>query len=229
MARIVYSALVTSIRGSIGGTTFQNNAYGFTIKNKPNVIRPNTPNQELRKLALSRAVKSWAGLSDAERSDWNTWAAANPQFAKHNQSSVLSGYAVFTRSMVFLMIGTGLSAVIVTAPSYTIIPLDTVTWTVSDAGQPFTITSDWVIGDGSLQALVYATRQFLGSQTFIGSAGRFIIELSTTDATTNIGSEYAAIFGREPALAESFWLSWVLYNPLNGQVFARSNQLLQRQ
>ena len=67
MARITYSGLVTSIRGKVGGTVFQANAYGHTVKNSPNMVRPNTPDQQLSKVILSKAVKLWSEISQPER------------------------------------------------------------------------------------------------------------------------------------------------------------------
>jgi len=34
MARIIYGAIGTEIRGKVGGTVFQGNKHGYTIKNK---------------------------------------------------------------------------------------------------------------------------------------------------------------------------------------------------
>ena len=97
MARIIYSGLIESIRGSIAGTTFQANAYGYTIKKKPNIINPNTASQNLRKSYLAKAVRQWRSFIQATRDSWDTFASTYPQYSQHNPSAQLSGYAVFTK------------------------------------------------------------------------------------------------------------------------------------
>ena len=74
MARIIYSALVTAIRGSVGGTTFQQNQYGSTIKNKPKMIRPRSNQQEKRKIYMTAATQAWGNLTVNRRNAYNTYA-----------------------------------------------------------------------------------------------------------------------------------------------------------
>ena len=139
MARIIYSGLVTSIRGSIGGTTFQNNAYGFTVKNKANMVKPNTVSQNLSKLVFSLAVKAWGTLTVANRANWDSWAATYPQFAKNNPSSVLSGFAVFVKQFANVLIGLGLSSTPTANPFFTLTALDTVTFVLHNTAGVLTL------------------------------------------------------------------------------------------
>jgi hypothetical protein len=97
MARIQYSALVTSIRGSIGGTTFQKNAYGFSVKNKANLIRPNSQLQNQHKNFIGTVHQLWNQLGTDGQAVWNSYALAYPQFSKFNTASRLSGHAVFLK------------------------------------------------------------------------------------------------------------------------------------
>jgi hypothetical protein len=107
MARITYSGLVTAIRGSVGGTTFQANSYGYTIKNKPNQTRVMSLEQRVIRAALTFVTQSWLNLSSSNRAAWNSWANVNPFPCKHNSSSYLSGYAYFVRFNVtrYLFVG----------------------------------------------------------------------------------------------------------------------------
>lgn len=224
MARIIYSGIVTKISGSVGGTTFQANAYGFSVKNKPNMVRPNTPFQLQRKLAFARATKLWGGLTTAQRTDWNTWASANPQFAKNNPSSQLSGFAVFVRTHVLNMISTSLGDPAVTAPSYTILPIDTATWVLQNAAGVLTLTSTWGTGGADLLGLVNISRPFTASQNFVGSSPRYMVAVPNDPDSAVITSKYVAQFGVVPAVGQIVNVELQLFNPLNGQVFNKSNQ-----
>jgi hypothetical protein len=95
MARITYSGLVTSINGSVGGTTFQNNAFGNTVKNKPVMARFNSELQRFNRRNLNTCVQAWGALTDSQRLAWNAWATAHPIYSKHNPSAVITGYQYF--------------------------------------------------------------------------------------------------------------------------------------
>lgn len=97
MARIIYSGIVTQIAGSVGGTTFQRNAYGFTIKNKPNMIHPRKKLQIALQQNLIAVLGLWKSLTLADRAVWDSYALAYPQYAKKNITSRLSGHAVFLK------------------------------------------------------------------------------------------------------------------------------------
>lgn len=224
MARIIYSGLVTSIRGSVGGTTFQNNAYGFTIKNKANMIIPNSPQQELRKLIFSLATKAWATLTDPQRGNWETYASSFPQFAKNNPSSQLSGFAVFVKWHCAWFLGTGLNAVIDTAPSLVATPLDTVTLTVTNVAGVLSLGQAWVINDESWRVNYFISRPFQPSQNFSGSSPKFLRGSTNGDATTVITALYLALYGVLPVVGNAINIGVQLYEDAGGKVLATSVQ-----
>lgn len=97
MARIKYSGLVTEINGSSGGTTFQRNLYGSTIKNKPLMRRPNTSYQNNQKTIMSVVANSWRLLSDVERGSYINYASVNPTPTRLNPNAYLNGYNLFLK------------------------------------------------------------------------------------------------------------------------------------
>jgi hypothetical protein len=226
MARIIYSGLVTSIRGSIGGTTFQNNAYGFTAKNKPNMIKPNSVPQSLSKIILSKAVKGWSTITDSDRASWNTFADTFPQFAKNNPSSQLSGYAAFVKWHTTFFLGAGVGAAYVPEPVTAMPTIDTVIFSLSRVASVLTLAYNWTLADGEWQVNVYISRPFLASQNFIGTSPRFLISITNDDDSSNIASLYSALFGRLPNAGEVVNVEYELYPDAGGQVLARASQRL---
>ena len=224
MARITYSGLVTNIRGSIGGTTFQNNAYGFTVKNKANMVKPNTVNQNLAKLVFSVATKAWGQLTESDRANWNSWAATYPQFAKNNPSSVLSGFAVFTKQYANHLIHNGLSVTPINSPDFTLIPLDTVSFVLHNSGGILTLNTTWVINDESWDVNLYMSRPFGLAQNFSGTSPKFIKATSSADLAINLTTPYINAFGALPPINSVVFIDVQLYNPQNGQVPAKSSQ-----
>jgi hypothetical protein len=224
MARIIYSGLVTSIRGSVGGTTFQNNAYGFTIKNKANMIIPNSQQQELRKLIFSLATKSWSSLTDAQRSNWDTYASTFPQFAKNNPSAQLSGFAIFVKWHAAWFLHSGLSASLDVAPALTATPLDTVSIELENHLGVLTLTPDWVIGDETWNVNYFISRPFQPSQNFSGSSPKFLIGSTNQDAAIIVTSQYLALYGSLPAVGSAVNIAIQLFDESGGKVLATSVQ-----
>lgn len=224
MARIIYSGLVTSIKGSIGGTTFQSNAYGNTVKNKPNMVIPNSVDQEQRKLILSKATKAWSTLTDAERSNWNTYATTFPQYAKNNLSSQLSGFAVFVKWHAALFLGQGLNSDVDGNPSLVAVPLETVTAKVIVAAGVMSLDLDFGLADNTYYVNVFISRPFPASQNFAGSSLRFLVSSENEDIVIPITALYTTLFGSIPVVGNAVQVGFQFYVLNGGKVLATSVQ-----
>lgn len=199
MARIIYSALVESIRGSIAGTTFQRNAHGYSVKKKPAIVNPNTPLQSRQKKYFSIAARSWRDMTQTERDNFITYSATYPQYAKNNPSSVLSAYSVFVKWNALILLS---GYPVRTAPSFT--NPDTDTWTLSlqlNAGAleavftSVTNNEDWLL-------LLFFSRPFSAAENFVGSKTRFIIDGTNVNQTIDISDEYLSIYGTLPSVGD---------------------------
>jgi hypothetical protein len=223
MARIIYSGLVTSIRGSIGGTTFQNNAYGFTAKNKANMIRPNSAQQQIRKLIFSSAVKNWSTMSATGRSNWDTFAATFPQFSHHNPSAVLSGFAVFVKWHTALYLGQTDFTFMDDAPTLVPSVMDTPAFTLTLVLGVLTLVPTWVIGDESWNVNYFLSRPFQPAQNFVGTAPKFITRGTSVTNPLVISTKYANIFGALPGVGSEVFLSYQMFEESGGKVLATAN------
>ena len=223
MARIIYSALVESIRGSIGGTTFQKNAYGYTVKKKPNIIKPNSVLQNQRKAGLAFAVKSWQGLTDAQRADWNSWASTYPQYAKHNPSSQLSGFAAFVKyhALTFLF-----QTYVRTAPSYTDPPNDIISYSLANSSGTLNLSIVSDTDDEAWDLLFFLSRPFNATQNFVGTKTRYIKTGTNIDNTIDITSEYSAVYGQVPATGSLIAVDMIQLGDDFPQVKARVSLVL---
>lgn len=224
MARIIYSGLVTSIRGSIGGTTFQNNAYGFTCKNKANMIRPNSVDQQVRKINFSAATKAWQNMTASGRSNWNTFAATFPQYSKHNPSAVLSGFAVFVKWHAAYYLNKGVSNFVDSAPTLAPTPLDTVTFVLTLVGGVLTLTPTWAIGDESWDVNYFLSRPFQGSQNFVGTSPKFLKGATSVSDPIILTTLYQNKFGILPTVGSFVNVSYQMFEESAGKVLATANQ-----
>lgn len=226
MARIIYSGLVDSIRGSIAGTTFQSNAYGHTIKKKPNIVKPKSALQNNRKYILSQVTRTWRTMTQSQRDAWNTWASTYPQYAKHNSSAELSGYAVFVKfNCLRFLSGQAIRTTGLAAPAAP----DDLTYTVDVTSSVLKIFIDSTTDDEAWYILFFASRQFTSSQKFIGSSPKFITSTSNTDKSIDITNEYTALFGDIPAAGDFVALDALLIGDNAPKVLARDSQIYEVQ
>jgi hypothetical protein len=216
MARIIYSALVESISGSIKGTTFQRNAYGFTVKGKPNMVNPNTPRQNRRKRTFSNAAQAWRDLSSGNRSAWDAYANAFPIPSRKNPSAYLSGLAAFTRwhGVMFQRNSTVLAN---PAGAQGTAAVDQVDLIRSGANFFVSVAND--ITNGPWFVFVYLSRPLQPTQAFVKSWQRYITSFDSESASdVNITSLYTTIFGVLPVVGDLLGVQIVFLNTTNGQV-----------
>lgn len=98
MARIVYSGLVTEIKGSIGGTTFQSNRSGYIVRNKQYKGPVRSVGNVEAGRAFAIASRRWSLLSSAQQSDYNTMASSYPYTDLWGNTKTLTGFQWFMAS-----------------------------------------------------------------------------------------------------------------------------------
>ena len=223
MARIIYSGLIDSIRGSIGGTTFQKNKYGYTVKHKPNMTKPWTADQLSMQSYFTQAVRAWRELTNAYRADWNTWAATYPQYAKHNASAQLSGFACFVKWHAYAFIcGFGVDV----TPVGPIPDVITPTFKITLAGGVLSLVHTWPGGQEDWNVAFFMSRPFGAAQNFIGTRTRFMFAGTDNTATEVITAIYPAKYGSLPVLGDRIAVDYVEFMESGGAVLTRSQQII---
>jgi len=224
MARIIFSALVSEIRGSIGGTTFQKNAYGYTIKSKPNMIKPNSRTQNFTKNWFVTGQRAWAKLSRANRTAWNTWASTFPQFAKNNLDSQLSGFQVFSRNVYYRQLN-NLAALAV--PSFSPDPIPTLEGAFSialDGIGGLIITQPTWGTTANYFLSVFVSSPIKPSSNFLSTKTRFMLSRTlSTSAANDIASTFITKFGQLPLEGQKLQVRAIVVNTESGLFSVISN------
>ena len=222
MARIVYSALVESIRGSIAGTTFQKNKYGYSVKKKPNMVHPNTPRQQERKSIVSVVTRAWRDLTQSQRDLYDTFASSFPQYAKHNPSSQLDGYSVFVKynCHYYKIIGSVRATITQAVPT-----TDVITYTVTNDSGVLKINMVSTEEDEAWECLFFMSRSLGATRKFVGSSPKYIGNLANSTQSLTITSLYTSIYGAVPAVGALVALDVVLISGDSPFVLARDSQI----
>lgn len=102
MARIQTSSLISDIRGSVGGVTFQMSSHGLIAAKRKQPTTPVSFLNTYRNLVLSRLNITWSLLSEAQRESWTTFASYNSENTESFSLSKLSGLQTFMRTNFYL-------------------------------------------------------------------------------------------------------------------------------
>lgn len=96
MAKYTPGPLAGQLSGAVGNVVFTRNRYGSVLRIRaiPTLVQ-NDYTGYVRGL-MHTVADSWAGLLDAERSAWATWAASNPVVDRLGVPRVLQGNAAYT-------------------------------------------------------------------------------------------------------------------------------------
>jgi len=117
MARITYSPGVTKLAGSIGGVTYQRNAFGNTIKQRSNFAKIPTALQAGYQRNMALLISYWPTLSQANKDLWNTFSINHLHTTPWGKSKNLSGYQWFLSINLNILILSG--TILSTPPAWT--------------------------------------------------------------------------------------------------------------
>jgi len=87
--------ILGALRGSIADVTFSRNAGGQYAKQKAAPTNGNTERQQAVRGFLASLSSSWAGLTSAQKSQWQGWADTHPQTDSLGQEYILTGHQAF--------------------------------------------------------------------------------------------------------------------------------------
>jgi hypothetical protein len=91
----MYSGIVSELRGSVKGTTFQRNAAGSIAKGKNN-SRFSPSNAQSYELAdFSTIASLWSNMAFGYKDEWNVFANANPRTDFWGNVKNITGYQWF--------------------------------------------------------------------------------------------------------------------------------------
>ena len=87
MALIQTGSIVTHIKGSVAGSTFQRSAAGLTMRKKPNPVGRGTNAQFAQRNIISQLNYFWNQLTDTQRSNWSAFAVFTNGVGKTNNQN----------------------------------------------------------------------------------------------------------------------------------------------
>ncbi len=203
MARVQYGSIITNISGSLGGHTFQENAYGKTVRNKPIPLRPTTEDQLAMRRYFINSQNAWQNLTTLQVNTWNTFASLHPWYSKHNPSSKLSAYAIF---MAWQQLRQAANMNIYVDIDFLPWAMPSVTFKIETTGTQLFITFSQALAPLAAQAFTKISGKLKSSQTTNVNGLRFMRYQSTPDPSWEITTAYLNKFGALPAISDNVYV-----------------------
>lgn len=91
MARVQYGSIITDIKGSIGGITYQKNRSGQIARLRSGTFKSSTPKQTISQSNHITILSAWSQLTLAEKDLWNLFAIANTKINRFGEVKTLTG------------------------------------------------------------------------------------------------------------------------------------------
>jgi hypothetical protein len=102
MASIKFGGGVTAMSGSIGGSTYARNRFGYYLRPRTKPVNPNSTLQIAVRTEMAFFTQRWHDtLSAAQRTAWATYAAAVPVKNRLGETVYLTGFNWYLAVNVF--------------------------------------------------------------------------------------------------------------------------------
>lgn len=86
---------IGEMSGKLGSLVYSHNKGGYYVRLKGSPTNPNSTRQQESRGWLAQLSAAWAGLTDEQRSAWDSWAQENPLTDPLGQSYFRTGHQCF--------------------------------------------------------------------------------------------------------------------------------------
>lgn len=178
MALVKLGGGVADIRGSIGGTVFSRNRFGAIARNRTIPVDPGTSLQSAVRALMGQVRDAYFNtLTDAQRQEWETYAANVEMTNRLGETINLTGYNMYCRSNIPLL-QAGLTRIDDGPSNFTLAEQDgsivaTTTASSKEISLAFDDTADWCDEDDAA-LLVYESRPMSPGINFFKGPFRYL-------------------------------------------------------
>jgi hypothetical protein len=160
MASIKTGSAISTIRGSIGGTVFSQNANGAYTRNRSKASNPNTSLQRAQRNSFGYCSRLWRGLTEDDQKTWISQAPNYPYVNRLGESSIYTGFQLFQK-VNGRLIGIGETPINSIGSPVEVAPIVTFVVDTASVAGGLNFTFDFGLGTGVVPAnttcVVWAT------------------------------------------------------------------------
>jgi hypothetical protein len=225
MAIIQTSGLITHIKGSIAGTTFQTGQAGLIARKKPSQVRSATSAQNNQRVIIASLNNYWENLTDLQRSTWSQFANYINGTGKTNRqnNSGQTGKTQFVAVNSWLLLYG--KPLLVTPSFLPALPVIQPFFTSALESDNLGKTVQWF--DPTQQILVTQVSLAQSNGTYKSNTGfRTLIYTPVSGSTQNWNAAYVAYFGVPVIYGSKYWVQLKVVNFVTGQMSGFSSALI---
>jgi len=215
-AKIQYGALVTELKGKIGGTVFQSGRYGFQARNKPAPNRTASYNQSIVRGSILAVSKAWRDLTESERLAFDAIAPSWPAVDAFGNAMLLTGYNVFCKTNFWNWALSGAINSTASLPSALWSPTS-ISLSIAVGAATFDLTFAPSPVDTSCEAIIYLSGQVSAGRTAPPSNMRGVGSYPAGTVTPiDLTSLYSAKSGTFPTAGNRVFVGVQAVSTVNG-------------
>lgn len=199
MALIKFGMMMTDARGKLGGQVFTRTRSGATVRTKVTPTNPRTEAQQLARSILGTVSSAWRGLSEEDRTSWNSAVGNYEKKNVFGDRYLPSGKNLFT-SLNSNLLNVG-ENVIDTAPNPIEVRPRVLTSAVIDfTGKLITLRSLSPAPGAEFMVVTQATKPFsAGRYNFSGAYATIDVAIGTTfKSAADLYTSYVTKYGEPP-------------------------------
>lgn len=216
MASVKYSGLITELKGSVGGSTFQSSKSGFSVRNKPNPRNRRTSRQSVNRISVATLSQVWRNLSESGRLAWETAAPNWPATNRYGDTILLSGFDVFMSSNLGrLYVDQSPNLIAVNPAALNTYPGPSMV--ISVAAGTALLTWSGVAVQTEQVMDIRCTRMMSAGRGYRATGFVSVTKLpSGTASSQDLWSALVARLGQSPVLGSKIWFEQVIYSTTSG-------------
>ncbi len=207
MARITLSGIATDLRGSVGGSTFQQSQGGLVMKNKSNNIKRISLKASTTKGFSQYLNQTWRMLTEPKRLQWNQYASFLAQQQHNNPGLFISGQNIFFRYNYYQL---AIFQTYVDVPVFGVSNKLLDSLAIANNAGALEITFGRAIGNNTEMLWLELSNQIPQSQKRSPSGTKVIPQLITNGTTFDITNVYNKFYGVIPATGAFLQAKWTI-------------------
>jgi len=225
MAKIKLGAMITDIRGAIGGTVFSRNKGGAYAKKNTSPTNPSTPAQGAARSVFGAVSQAWKDLTISQQNAWNTAAPGFPYTDVLGDVREYSGRSLFMKlnSQIKLIDAAGTQLDVPPTPA-TLDAIFALALSVTASTMTVTINGGVNLGSGQT-VLLYASAPVSPGVRATSSAGTYrqIGSFTQTAGVVDAFTAYEDVFGA-PVVGQRVFFKTKTVLATTGETLEGSNK-----
>jgi hypothetical protein len=224
MAQIITGGLVSDLRGSIGGLTFQRSASGLTVKAKTSPVQPTSAARSKSRSQLATLQNSWQNLTVTERQNWSTWAQYQNIRNRSFGGAVLSGQQAFMQMNRYRLLT---EQTVVTTPVFTPYTLPILTLSLTSSAGVFLAAFLDMTDSSAYFPVLLMSGPIRAARNARPSNLRYVgTDEAIDDQHWDISDHYAAAFGQVPPSGSRVFVTYMIQQVSNGALSPQLSQAI---